>query len=36
VHGARYLHAVTSIDFSAFDPIGSLLASYDSAVVKCW
>ena len=36
VHGARYLHAVTSIDFSAFDPIGSLLVAFDSAVVKCW
>ena len=36
VHGASYVQAVTSIQFSQFDPMGSLLVAYDNGVVKAW
>jgi hypothetical protein len=29
-------NAVTSIEFSSFDPFGSLLVSFDNGVVKTW
>ena len=35
VNGAA-LSAVTSLQFSPFDPVGSLLAAFDSGVVKTW
>jgi hypothetical protein len=36
VHGSSYVQAVTSLQFSQFDPIGSFLASFDNGVVKTW
>jgi hypothetical protein len=36
VHGSSYVQTVTSVQFSQFDPIGSLLVAYDNGVVKTW
>lgn len=36
VHGSSYVQAVTSMQFSQFDPIGSFLASFDNGVIKTW
>jgi len=36
VHGASFIHTVNSVQFSQFDPIGSLLVTYDNGVVKTW
>jgi len=33
---ARYQNAVTSIQFSVFDPIGSFLVAFDNGTVKTW
>jgi hypothetical protein len=32
----RYQNAVTSLQFSSFDPIGSFLCAFDNGTVKTW
>lgn len=36
VHGLSYVQTVTSLNFSQFDPLGSLLVAFDNGVIKTW
>ena len=36
IHGLSYVQAVTSLSFSQFDPLGSLLVAFDNGVIKTW